>query len=180
MKKADIKRHTIIETIADFLLANGMKSASLRPMASALGTSDRMLLHYFKDKNELLTAVLLLIAQRLISMLDDARTEPMPYPTLMLALAATVEDPVVQPYLRLALELVALAAGGDEPAGVIARQIYEHFYNWIASVLKVDREEDREPLASLALATIEGMVLLNAIGLTDRITSALKGLTGDH
>lgn len=180
MKKTDAKRRVIVETIADYLLAHGMKGASLRPMAAAVGTSDRMLLHYFKDKEELLTAALLLITQRLISILDSARPESMPYQNLMFALAATVKDPNVQPYLRLALELVALAAGGDAAAGETARQIYCHFYEWLASVLKVDQEEDREPLASLALATIEGMVLLNAIGLDSRISAALKGLAGSQ
>lgn len=62
MRKADTRRQQILERLADHVLAHGMQAASLRPLAAAAGTSDRMLLHYFADKEELITATLALVA----------------------------------------------------------------------------------------------------------------------
>lgn len=46
---------------------HGLAKVSLRPLARALGTSDRMLLHHFGSKDQLLTQVL-----------EAARPDPMP------------------------------------------------------------------------------------------------------
>lgn len=56
MEKTEAKRQLILNQIADHLLAAGLKDASLRHLAAAIGASDRMLLHYFVDKDELMTA----------------------------------------------------------------------------------------------------------------------------
>ncbi len=72
MKISTKRREEIIELIADHLLAEGLGAATLRPMAEAAGTSDRMLLYYFADKGELLTATLTRVAARMVSLLDDA------------------------------------------------------------------------------------------------------------
>jgi AcrR family transcriptional regulator len=176
MKKTEIKRQAIIERLADHLLAHGMKGASLRPLAAAAGMSDRMLLHYFADKQEILTATLTLVTARLVGMLESARTEQMPFQVLLPQLAGMLKDPNIRPYLRLWLELAALAAGEEEDYRAIARQICDIFLSWIASALKVDREEERIPMASLTLATMEGLVLLDALGCDSQITSALEGL----
>jgi AcrR family transcriptional regulator len=176
MKKTDAKRQIITEKIADYLLLHGLKAASLRPLATAAGTSDRMLLHYFTDKEELLTATLILIAKRLVGILKSVRSEQMPFHTLLPFLAEMMKDPQIRPYLRLWLEMAAFAAGGEKLYRAIARQIYDDFLNWITLALQVDREEDRMSMASLALATVEGFVLLDAIDYGSQVTSALKGI----
>jgi AcrR family transcriptional regulator len=176
MKKTDDKKEMIVARLADHLLAQGMKEASLRKMAASAGTSDRMLLHYFKDKEEMLSAALILVENRLTAMLDSVRSEQMPFQTLLTFLAVMVNDVNVRPYTRLALELAASAAGGDEYCQAIAQDIFASFYGWIESALKVEREEDRERLASLALATIEGFVLLDAVGCSSIVTKATEGL----
>ena len=66
------RREAAIERMADHLLLEGMSAASLRPLAAAAGTSDRMLLYYFADKDELVAATLDRVAARLTAMLDAA------------------------------------------------------------------------------------------------------------
>jgi len=176
VKKTEERRQMVLEKVADHLLAHGMRGASLRKMAAAVGTSDRMLLHYFADKEELMTGALTLVAARLVNILEQARTEQIPLRTFLPHLAEMMQNPQVRPYLRLSLELVALAAEGNEAYRAIALQLWSDFLGWIASALKVEQEKDRLPLAALALATTEGFMLLDALGCGPIIAQALQGL----
>jgi len=176
MKKTEVKKQIIIEKLADYLLANGMKEASLRRLAAAADMSDRMLLHYFVNKDELLTAALILISERLIAILEGARSEQLPYRILLPHLAGMMKNPQIRPFLRLWLELVSLSAGDEVSCHAAAQQIRDIFFDWMAAVLKVQREEERKPLAALAFATIEGLVLLDALDSGTLIASALEGV----
>ena len=66
------RREAAIERMADHLLAEGLGAATLRPLAAAAGTSDRMLLYYFTDKDERHRHLLARIAARMIVQLDSA------------------------------------------------------------------------------------------------------------
>jgi AcrR family transcriptional regulator len=176
MKKTEIRKKNVLEMVADHLLAQGLKGASLRKMAEAAGTSDRMLLHYFADKEELMTGALALVTGRLVRILESARSEQLPFRIFLPHLAEMMKDPHVRPYLKLSLELVALAADEKEPYRAIALKIWNDFLDWIAAALKVESEEDRMPLAALAFATTEGFMLLDALGCGSIITDALEGL----
>ena len=176
MKKTDIKRQLIIEKLADYLLGKGLRGASLRPLADAAGMSDRMLLHYFSDKEELMTATLLVVSKRLEAILNAIQTEPLPFPLLVAHLAGMIKDPHIRPYLKLWLELAASAAGEELYYRTIAQQICDSFFSWILSAIKVEREDERRPLAALAFSAIEGLVLLDTIGSDSIVTSALEGL----
>ena len=59
---ADDRRDALIDRLADHMLAIGIGASSLRTLAKAAGTSDRMLLYYFRDKDELVAATLERIA----------------------------------------------------------------------------------------------------------------------
>ncbi len=176
MKKNEGKRDAIVERLADHLLTHGLKEASLRKMAVSAGISDRMLLHYFVDKDEMIATALALVERRLTALLDSARTESMPFQALLPFLAAMLNDASVRPYTRLALELAAAAAGGDEFFRTTARHIFTNFYEWIASVLKVEEEDQRAQLAALAFAIIEGCVLLDAVDSGLIVSRAMQGV----
>ena len=120
MKKTEMRKRELVEKLADYILVHGLKGASLRPLAAAVGTSDRMLLHYFIDKEELMSDTLAWLAERLMAMLNQARPEPMPFRALLSRLAGMLGDPQIRPYLRLWLELAAASAGGDESSRVTA------------------------------------------------------------
>ncbi len=166
MNVRDDRREAALERMADHLLVQGLAGASLRPLAAAAGTSDRMLLYYFKDKDELLTATLGRIMERLARLLDGVGggAGPMPFTALLLEIRAVFRSPALQPYMRLWIELAASAARDEAPHRAVAGQIADGFLAWTASRLQVEQEAGRIPLAALLLATVDGLALLDAVG----------------
>lgn len=177
MSRTDARRQALIEKIADHLLSNGLQGASLRPLAAAAGTSDRMLLHYFKDKDQLLSAALMLLSHRLLLLLEQARGAQLPFESLLQALAGMLKDSEIRPYLRLWLELASGAASGNTLYRDTAGEMCRNFFEWISAAIAVQQESDRAPLASLALATLEGCVLLDMVGAEHHVSLALEGLS---
>ena len=162
----DDRREAAIERMADHVLSQGLGAATLRPLAAAAGTSDRMLLYYFADKDELLTATLARIATRMIAQLDVAiPVEPRrPFGVLLQQVWAAMAAESLRPFMPLWLDLAAGAARGLQPHRDIAGQIADGFLAWVT--LRLQPEGDGEPPSSapLFLASIEGMYLLEAIG----------------
>ena len=173
MEKTEARRRVILEKIADHLLEQGLKGSSLRPLAAAAGLSDRMLLHYFENKEAVITAALHLVSARMTTLLESARSAPMPFHALLPHLARLRTDPNIRPYLWLWLELAAQSASGEEAYRPVARQLGDYFYAWLAGELLVEKEDERASLAALAFVTIEGFVFLDAIGENALIDSAL-------
>ena len=69
MAKYEDKRQQIIDKACEYLLAHGLASFTLRALGAAVGISDRMLLHYFKDKHDLLSKTLQLVVEQLFTQL---------------------------------------------------------------------------------------------------------------
>lgn len=180
----DERRRAALERMADHLLRVGMTGASLRPLAAAAGTSDRMLLYYFADKDEVLAATLDHLAARLARLLDEEGpgSAPHPFPALLAEVWAAVRTPALRPYMHLWLELAAAAARGQEPHRSVAGRIADRFLAWTAERLEAERQADRAPQAALLLATVDGLALLDAVGRGTEadlaIASSLSPLSG--
>src|ERR1044072_7743808 len=58
------KRRDLLDRIREYMIRNGLADLSLRPLARALGTSDRMLLYYFGTKERLVAEALALDERR--------------------------------------------------------------------------------------------------------------------
>jgi AcrR family transcriptional regulator len=165
MNKTDDRRALILDRLADHILAHGLIASSLRPLAKAAGTSDRMLLYYFTDKSELIAAALETIAARTVGLLMvRAAPHPMPYEGLMQLLGGMLDDEELWPYLRVYLEMASRAANGDALYREIGERVGRGFYAWGLSQLDSDQPEI--DAARLLVAT-EGMIFLKAIGLRD-------------
>ncbi|WP_327418705.1 TetR/AcrR family transcriptional regulator [Streptomyces sp. NBC_01233] len=58
-RAADLgKRADLLRRVREYVIHNGLADLSLRPLAKALGTSDRMLLYYFGTKDRLVAEAL--------------------------------------------------------------------------------------------------------------------------
>ncbi len=166
MSVRDSRRQIVLERLADHVLQVGLRGASLRPLAAAAGTSNRMLLYYFTDKDELLTATIGHLSQRLLHLLNSSWpvSKPAQSDELLAAIWKTMQTSQMRPYMQLWLELAAIAARGDEPISSIAGQIADGFLAWAAARLKAEDATDRATKAAQFLITIEGMLVLDSVG----------------
>jgi AcrR family transcriptional regulator len=174
MSKGDERRIAIIDRLADHILAHGLVASSLRPLAKAAGTSDRMLLYYFADKAEIISATIARIAERMtVALAERTAPQPLPLNDLIAHLSAIVLQAEFWPYMCVWVELASRAAREDPLYVHIAAQIGEGFLGWGAMQLDAPDEETRARDAARLLVVIEGMVLVKAIGLNDVVERAL-------
>lgn len=163
MSIREARREAAIERMADHVLAEGLAGASLRPLARAVGTSDRMLLYYFRDKDELLAVTLERVALRLAALLEAAvpAGTRLPPETLLQAVWMGMSSPAMQPFLRVWLELAAGSARGEQPHRETAGRIADLFHAWLA-----DRVEtaNADQVAAELFVKLEGAMLIEALG----------------
>ena len=153
-------RDRYAEALADYVLAHGLAASSLRPMAKAAGTSDRMLVYHFRSKAGVLRAALGVIAARTMLTLDAALpVHRQPTATLMTQLGEAMQGDAFRQSLAVFYELAALSLRGDEVARDVGGRIAAHFQDWLAVRLT---EPER---AGELLASIEGWGVLTAVGL---------------
>lgn len=155
------RRDAVLEPICDHVLEHGFEASNLRALARAAGTSNRMLLYYFADKDELLAAAMTRLAERLAERLaDQTPNAPMTPTDLADALWAAAQRPELWPYLVLMIEIVARSGRTGEPYASASKAIAAEFLDWISSRLAVENESDRYEAAQEVLALVDGRALL--------------------
>lgn len=170
VNKSEDRRAEILERLADYVLAEGLSASSLRPLAEAAGTSDRMLLYYFKDKADLMAATLDCVATRLAVQLEHQTAQtPLPYEALQEKLLSITRSEDLWPYMSVFLEVGALAARGDAFYRTVGGQTVQGFLLWIASQLDAKNEAARMEGAASLLRVVEGTVLLKALGVDESL-----------
>ena len=159
--------------MADHVLAHGLNTASLRPLAAAAGTSDRMLIYHFGSKDRLIAALLRFLAESMAERLDGALPAvPMPSEAALIrAVAALLRSPPYRPYARLWLDIVSAAAQGRTAQRETGRAILVLYRDWIAR-----RHPQGADGAARALATIEGLLVIDAVDGADIADAALAAL----
>jgi AcrR family transcriptional regulator len=173
------RREAAIERMADYLVAEGLNASTLRPLAAAAGTSDRMLLYYFADKDELLKATLERVAGRMIAQLDAAvpMDGPRPFRVLLEEVWTALGTGGVKPFMHLWLDLAAGSARGLQPHRAISSAIAEGFLAWAASRLETPDVDRASLSAATFLVCIEGMLIAEAHGRRDIAERGLAEIT---
>lgn len=64
------RREDLLDQCTDHVLANGLIGLTLRPLAAAIGTSDRMLIYHFESRDALVSAVVARATERAIAEVD--------------------------------------------------------------------------------------------------------------
>lgn len=108
------RRTELAERSTDYVLENGIAGLSLRPLAAALGTSDRMLVYHFGSKAALVAEVIERSNDRSVAVLDALPPGRTPR-SAVLALWASWQEPVVDRCLRVYAQTAALGLLGEEP-----------------------------------------------------------------
>lgn len=65
------RRQALLEAVSDAVLARGLMDLTLRPLAAAVGTSDRMLIYHFGSRDGLISAVLTHVGGRAGRVLEE-------------------------------------------------------------------------------------------------------------
>lgn len=160
----DDKRRTLLDLAVDHVLEHGITTLSLRPLAAALGTSDRMLLFYFDSKADLVRRILERASDRLTEMVT-AGLDPPPRSRdeLVRSLWRSVRGDDAAPYIRLFFEITGPALRHEEPYHEVAEAILRA---WIALVASFDEPPPGASPSGRALAivaTIEGLLLCRGL-----------------
>lgn len=111
----DARTELLDRVVAD-VAAHGLADRSLRDIATAVGSSHRMVLYHFGSREGLVQAIVGAVeaSQRelMLSLASEA-SEPR---DLVLALWAQVSSPELRPFVRLFFEAVAATAGAGGDA----------------------------------------------------------------
>jgi AcrR family transcriptional regulator len=130
MTRATTRRDQLAEAATDYALAHGLIDLSLRPLAAALGTSDRMLLYHFDGKDDLVATVLRVSNDRSVAQvlaLEPARGVR----EAVLALWAVIVSPELNRCQGIYVEAAALGLLGREPYAGVVREANGR---WVAAL----------------------------------------------
>ncbi len=121
MPRETTRREQLAQAATDYVLTHGLVGLSLRPLAAELGTSDRMLLYHFADKDDLVSTVLRVSNDRSVA---DVRALPAAPDVrrAVLDLWALVASPPLASCQRMYVEAAALGLFGQEPYASVVRE----------------------------------------------------------
>ena len=151
--------------MANFVLENGLGAASLRPLAKAAGTSDRMLIYHFGSKEKLIEDLLEYIADIYADAIDQSfgNERVTTRQECLERVMAFTEQAEMQPFMALWWEIVAGAAQKRAGYSEAGRSMMWLLLNWMQSQLPAD-DPDPEGGARYMLTLIEGALMLRAVG----------------
>jgi AcrR family transcriptional regulator len=144
----------LLERAAKYVLEHGMTDLSLRPLASALGVSARLLLYHFGSKEQLVIEVLSAIATQQQNVL--VHSDPNATSSQRLdALWQQLTSPELTPFLRSLFEVELRAIDGDELYRQFARDALQAWLEVVAAHL-IDADA---PTHNFVLATLTGLLI---------------------
>ena len=154
------RRQELLDALIGAFAGGGIGARSLRELGEAVGTSHRMLLHYFGSRDELLLAIVQEVERRQAATLADLPDDPA---EAFAAMWADLRRPELRAFERLFFECYARASQGEQPfTGLLPAAVD----GWLDEV--DERTGGATPRASarLGLAVTRGL-LLDLVGTDD-------------
>ncbi|MEE4206191.1 MAG: TetR/AcrR family transcriptional regulator [Erythrobacter sp.] len=165
MTKPPLSRETLLPRLAGHVLEHGLAGASLRPLARAAGTSDRMLIYHFGSKAALVADLLAFAAERYADALDAAMegSRAASRQEVAARILAQAQGDAMQPFMALWWEIVAGSARGLPGYREAAGAVMDRMLEWLEGQMP---EGDPDPAggARYLLTLIEGAMMLSAAG----------------
>jgi AcrR family transcriptional regulator len=157
------RRAELLEQTVRYAASKGIAGLSLRPLAAALGTSSRMLVHYFGTKESLLDQALAAIHPHVPALLTGHTQAGHTPAQIATRLWQNLCDGEQQPRLRVLLEVMALALTQPHRYG---RHATEAINAWVTPLARALQETGHGQRAAAARATL--------------LVSGLRGLALDR
>jgi AcrR family transcriptional regulator len=149
----DQRRKELLDAVIEAFAHGGIGGRSLREVAEAVGTSHRMLLHYFGSRDELLLTIVEEIERRQSAMLVDLPDNPA---DAVAAMWADLRRPELRPFERLFFECYARAAQGEVP---FTRLLPGAVDGWLTDVDDRTGGSADPGMVRLGLAVTRGLLL---------------------
>lgn len=167
-------RRQVQAALARHLLDSGLSRTSLRQLAGAAQISDRMLLYYYADKAEALSAAMSVITAQLADQLARAMPgeELLSRRALVAAAVRFTSGIEARPVMRLWIEVVAAAARGEAPFPRLASGIAEGFIDWAVARLDPAGLPDPRATAAGIIAIIDGLAVIAVCADEDLVVRA--------
>ena len=155
-------RQRLLDAAIEHVAESGFSELSLRALASALGTSHRMLIHHFGSKEGLWVEIVRAVEQRQRDMLGDLLPDPdAPFADAMRVWWRHISDPSLWPNERLFFEIYGQAIQGRPHTTAVLDGIVDDWVEPIAE-LSVARGIPRDVAdvhARLGVAVTRGLLL---------------------
>jgi AcrR family transcriptional regulator len=154
------RQEDLAEAATDYVLEHGLVGLSLRPLAEALGTSDRMLLYHFGSKDDLVSTVMRTSNSRSVSLLT-ALPPSAGVHEAVLDLWRAMTSTSIAACSRMYVEAAAVGFFGREPYAAVLRELNDE---WMAALARHLVASGTEPsraarVAALVDATVMGLLL---------------------
>jgi AcrR family transcriptional regulator len=161
-----MSKEGLLPLLMGHVLENGLGRASLRPLANAAGTSDRMLIYHFGSKEKLIAELLSFAAGAYATGLEAvfAKGErPASRTALLARILDRNADAESQPFMALWWEIIGGAARDLPGYRAAAKGMVSQLLAWLEGHMP---EGDPDPTsgACLLLTAIEGAMMLTAVG----------------
>jgi AcrR family transcriptional regulator len=171
------RRDGLAEQATDYVLDQGIAGLSLRPLAAALDTSDRMLVYHFGTKDTLVAEVIERSSGRSTAVLDSLPAARNPR-SAVLDLWRAYNSPVIDRCLRVYAQAAALGLLGDEPYLGAARRANRAWTRAVTAYLTRTGVPPRraERIGELVDATLFGLWIdrpADEAAVTDRVVRDL-------
>lgn len=164
-KRADLLKEKLLPPMALHVMEHGLGSASLRPLAAAAGTSDRMLIYHFGNKEQLIADLLAFLAEQYASALDAGFGSDLPASRkeCLQRILTQSSRPEMQPFMALWWEIVAGCARQVPGYREAAQAIMDKLLGWLEAHMPAG-DPDPQGGARYLLTLIEGTQMLSAVG----------------
>ncbi|WP_216907489.1 TetR/AcrR family transcriptional regulator [Nocardia noduli] len=171
------RRARLLEAAGDYVIENGLSDLSLRPLARELGVTTTTLVHHFGSRDQLLTAIIGQVRDRMRQAVDlQGATDIHPH-ALMSRAWRWMSDPGHAPLYRLLFEIYGNALQQPQKFQPFLAHIVEDWLRILTETFEAagDDHDTAATKATLAIAVARGLLLdLLTTGDTDRITTAFE------
>lgn len=172
------RKTELLEAAYAYALEHGLADLSLRPVAAAIGSSPRVLMFLFGNKDGLVKALLARARADELRMIEPLHSSATGLPEAVSHVWTWLAAEEHRPLLRLWAE--AYARSLVEPDGAWAGFAESTVNDWLAVLAACQPEPERTSdhgltLRTLALANLRGALLdLLATGDVERVTAAVE------
>lgn len=149
-------RSTLLDRIVDYVTEHGVAGLSLRPLAKAVGSSPRVLLYYFRSKEDLVVDAIARARERQRGMFETIRAKRGADPgEVCRVLWGAMSAPKAEPAFRLFFEVYGLALQQPERYKSFLRSAVADWLTYLEDAYK-NVGYSRRYARSLATAVIAG------------------------